>query len=337
MSHYQRVTPGNPCPVCGKGRWCYVYEDTGDVVCMRVSSEEPHPSGSGWIHRKEGGLPQIKVQPEVREAKKLDLKTLDRAYRAFVAALPLSEKHREHLEGPKRGIKRKDLEVLAYGTLPGDWEPQSKALAAMRKAIGRDTLAGVPGVYSDQMGQRLINVSGILLPSRSAHGLIQGFQIRRDGENPDPRYLWLSSGGREGGTNCGAPVHLAGRRFSERALWITEGVLKADIVSLQLQARVLGLPGVMMWRRAADMIRLLKPVDVVIAYDMDLYEKVEVAYAFRHLTHLLQADFPDVHLYHATWSHEKGLDDALLADETISLRRWRDDLLPDSSTTATAV
>lgn len=53
---WRRVTRETPCAVCGKGSWCAVSVEDGNVYCMRVPSDKPVESG-GWIHTVEAPLP----------------------------------------------------------------------------------------------------------------------------------------------------------------------------------------------------------------------------------------------------------------------------------------
>jgi putative DNA primase/helicase len=47
----ERVTQHNPCPICGKTKWCSVSDDGAWVICMNEQSDRPTTDGKGWMHR----------------------------------------------------------------------------------------------------------------------------------------------------------------------------------------------------------------------------------------------------------------------------------------------
>lgn len=311
-----RVTPREPCPICGHTRYCEVTQEM--VLCMWTESPRP-ARGGGWLHpRPDVGAPVAPVRRPATVPRQ-GIERRHKAYDALLKALPLTPEHLEHLTGPKRGFALEELRRLGYASLPDTESARQRAVAAMRQAIG--DVRGIPGIYGDDLGDEIVRTPGILLPSRSAVGRVQAIQVRRDGENISPRYVWFSSGTRDGGTSCGAPAHLAGREHDRDVLWITEGVLKADIAAKFLRARVVGLGGVNMWRQVPGLLKSLRPRHVVLAYDMDLKDNPHVMVAFTRLVAEVRETLPQAGLWQATWAKAKGIDDALLGDEEIAIRR----------------
>jgi len=51
-SEWKRVSPSNPCPVCGKTDWCSVAVNGSAVICPRVETNSvAYIEGSGWLHK----------------------------------------------------------------------------------------------------------------------------------------------------------------------------------------------------------------------------------------------------------------------------------------------
>lgn len=51
LSKKQRVSSQAPCPVCGKGDWCFFSGDGTGIVCARVSDGATKRAGeAGWFH-----------------------------------------------------------------------------------------------------------------------------------------------------------------------------------------------------------------------------------------------------------------------------------------------
>ena len=108
-------------------------------------------------------------------------------------------------------------------------------------------------------------------------------------------------------------------------LWITEGPLKADLAADRLGAVVVAAPGAGMWRRGLEMADKLRPERgvLVVAYDMDA-ERKEIVRRYRDdLVCAAAQGGWDVHL--AEWDIDmgKGIDDALVGGEDVSVREAR--------------
>jgi hypothetical protein len=45
VSQWVRVSPKEPCPICGKGDWCGLTQDRTTACCMRTESDRATKSG----------------------------------------------------------------------------------------------------------------------------------------------------------------------------------------------------------------------------------------------------------------------------------------------------
>jgi len=52
-----RVTKQNPCPVCGREKYCSVTADGGAVCCTKEPSDRPAKNGRGWWHKTGAVVP----------------------------------------------------------------------------------------------------------------------------------------------------------------------------------------------------------------------------------------------------------------------------------------
>ncbi|MFZ8854338.1 MAG: DUF3854 domain-containing protein, partial [Armatimonadota bacterium] len=151
---------------------------------------------------------------------------------------------------------------------------------------------------------------------------ILGFQLRRvEGE---PKYLTVRIAGKI------PPAHIAlptddrtdGQRWS--GIWVTEGILKAEVIAYKLGIVAVGALGTGALRQAVPIIAEvarrwhrdanLFSAPIVLAPDSDARTKVAVAKAFFEVAKHLQREGFSVSF--AIWSPKfKGVDDALLAGE----------------------
>ncbi len=301
-----RVTRHNRCPVCGKPDWCLTSCDGEAAICARIESEEPVGNkGAGWLHRlKDTRLPPIKPKPPAAVSSKASPEVLDRAYRALLSELSLSETHRANLQ--RRGLTRSDMDTLGYGSFPATGRQ-----AVIRKLTRQGIeLAGVPGFWLDSHEIKLSGPQGIRIPVRVTKGQDTSMQIRCDTTENGGRYRWLSSRGYSAGCSPGAPVHVAGPVATNGEVWITEGPLKADIAALRLGQMVLAVPGVGNWPGVIPVIHELKPARVIVAFDMDkLTNHAVQLHRDALITYLIKSG---VRTFEADWDQEcKGLDDLL--------------------------
>jgi hypothetical protein len=218
------------------------------------------------------------------------------------------------------------------------------------------TLEGVPGFYKDKNGDWTLKDcgSGILIPQRNSKGQIQGFQIRADDrphicrncrffikgtckcskskfcdaavkkdsscsefKEAGSRYFALSSRDEDCGTGSQTYVHFREgvRGFGD--MIITEGALKADVISALSGYSVLSVPGVNSLKFLPQALRSLLNKDlcrVIIAYDMDIRENDKVKRARDKLESLLR--HLEIPYRNLSWDETyKGLDDYLWAEK----------------------
>lgn len=304
-----RVTKRYPCPICQKPDWCMVSEDGKSAICARIESEKRAGNkGAGWIHDLDN-YQQLRI-PQPRPFKqnpKAAIQVLDTAYRNLLSILTLSPSHKANLIS--RGIP--ESELSRYGTMP----ERDRGDIVRYLQSHNIQLSGVPGFFTDIGGSwDLGGAPGICIPVMDLKGRIAGIQIRREG-NVTAKYVWLSSKDKLNGCGSGAPIHIARWGNPEsQAVWITEGPLKADIISLRLKRIVLAVPGVSNWAGAIPIIWKLKPKAIVVAFDMDKLTNPAVKTHKGTLIHRLQD--MRLQILEANWNPKyKGLDDLLSIGE----------------------
>lgn len=318
----KRVTRKNKCRICGKADWCGFAPDGSFAVCMRVSSDK-QTRGGGFIHSLEQGS-KFKVQSskfKVQDSKSDSLhpKTpaeLNRIYSDFLQHLVLSLKHRNLLR--MRGLSDLAVEIHGYKSIPG--KIYSNHLAARLADIY--DLRGVPGFYTERGSWRFVtykDACGYLIPIRNVRHEIVALQLRRD-DNQKPKYLLCSSTNLPGGTSSGTPPHFATvgqtRKYpSAESIIITEGVLKANIVSDLSGELVVGLVGVGTFNQSLiNNLRECFPNlrEVKIAFDADAGTNKAVKTQVERLLKLLKDSGLASKIL--TWHPEyKGMDDFLLS------------------------
>ncbi|MFC2068247.1 hypothetical protein ACFLTP_04495 [Chloroflexota bacterium] len=173
--NWLRVNSRNLCPVCGKPDWCLILEDGKASICARIESDKPVGNkGAGWLHTLDMARPLQLLKP-ILKAKQEPITSpdvLDKAYRALLQELSLSETHRENLQ--RRGLADAQAASLAYRTLPPN---RRRELVNRLQSVN---LAGVPGFYLEVGQWQLAGPTGILIPIRDVKRRIVGLQVRCD-------------------------------------------------------------------------------------------------------------------------------------------------------------
>lgn len=208
------------------------------------------------------------------------------AYGAIFNTLTLEPSHLEALS--KRGLSSQEIAVLGYKS----WPRQRKAVVtSVGEALDTKTFRGVPGFFLTPSGDwDLAGAPGIAIPIRNKEGDVVGIKIRVDKpNNPQSKYILLSSNpkSQRGGADTypegtAATVHahypLEKPRGGFDTLRITEGEIKADVLTNLTDIYTVALPGVKGWRMALDVVKALKPKVVLLAFDSDKVEAKNVAY-----------------------------------------------------------
>lgn len=261
----------NPCQVCGLNRWC-TYTDDGSVAfCMRVSAGSVKQArNNSYVHVLNSSTSSptptvryIEPRPIVEKAESVRLHAV---YRTLLDILELKKPHTENLM--KRGLSLETIFYNGYRSIP----TQTEARQACLDLSECFDLSNVPGFYLEEGFWKLnCRGSGILIPYRSIERGIQGLQIRLD--NGNVKYIWLSSNEMEGGASSGSPIHYSKPELITDEVMITEGALKADIISEFLNIPVIAMAGVtaVNYDKLAETIKdeFSSVTKAVLAFDAD--------------------------------------------------------------------
>lgn len=205
-------------------------------------------------------------------AEPADYEKRDAVYRELLKMLKLSFPHKEDLR--RRGLTEAEvsrMEQLGYKSTCAE-----DSVAVARKLIKSGCrLEGVPGFFVNQNGDWEIAFykknSGYLCPVWSGEGLLTAFQIRLDVPYQKRKYVWLSSAKLNKGCSPGSPVSLSGDQEVGR-VFVTEGILKAEITHQRTGETYIGNPGVMNHKELRQLLARMKERglrEVVEANDMD--------------------------------------------------------------------
>ena len=238
-----------------------------------------------------------------------NIETRNKTYTTLLDLLVLNEKHRQNLL--QRGLSDEAIQKNGYKSNPAI----SHSKIAQTILECGCVLDGVPGFYKDDKGEWTFVAlgSGYLIPQRDGRGRIQGMQIRKDNvKEGGTRYVTVSTPNQPSGARARANCHFAKGESIENVI-VTEGPLKADIITYYTGYSVLGVQGVNCLTSLTHALEDLRTVGletVTIAYDMDLYDNPKVAKALSKLkTSLEEMRLPYTFLH---WDKDqKGLDDWL--------------------------
>ncbi len=254
--------------ICGESRYKEAY--------WRIQEELPF-SRQGYQMRQRKVLRREKKSrewiPEPVDSKKRDF-----TYRKLAGMLKLSATHKKDLE--RRGLTGDEIskmEQLGYRSTSAQ-----DSVAIARKLIKMGcTLEGVPGFFINRQGDWEIAFykknSGYLCPVWTEEGLLTAFQIRLDVPYKKRKYVWLSSAKLKKGCSPGSPVGFSGDSHS-RKVYVTEGILKAEVTHQRTGETYLGNPGVMNYKELEFLLRRLKKrglEEVVEANDMDKFMRID--------------------------------------------------------------
>lgn len=328
------------CPKCGFhgsafDLWAYyrsIQAPDRQELCRLVAKDFHSYTGDGNVQQQ----PAPK-KIEIREFQPAPEEVLDRTYSGFLGCLTLAEHHRENLI--KRGLPEDVIEANEYVSAP---TIGVKQLTHTLLSAGVRT-EGVPGFYKNSQWSFVNYGPGFLIPVRSLDGKIHGLQLRTDSKtyrkrkagkaDPEalmrargklrsakelrikPRYLTVSSAGRPSGTKGFTKPHYNPGKGG-RTVIITEGPLKADIISYFTGYAVIGVLGVNSTSYLPEMLGSLRKMGknhILTAFDMDMYSNPHVLKALQKMNAMI-AHF-GFRYARADWrnSGQKGLDDYLAA------------------------
>lgn len=240
------------------------------------------------------------------------------------AMLSLRPEHRAHLKSDKRGLTDAQIKDFGFKSTPPYYLCRSLTQRLLAQGC---TVQGVPGFYQNRQGQWTVAfssyASGILIPAVGLDGLICGAQILLDKpfrnaddppEKTGAKYIWLSSASKPMGTGSGSPVHFAGDPLA-RVLYVTEGLLKADIAHCLTGRSFAAVAGANNVRGLDRIFALLAQSGtelIVEAHDMDKYSNAMTAKGTSEICRMARAH--GMECRRLTWNpNYKGIDDWQLA------------------------
>lgn len=237
-------------------------------------------SGAAAPGQGKGGIPQ---SPPASATE------IHRTFSQLFEMLTLSPAHRDHLRSEKRGLTEEQIRQFGFKSTP----PYFLCRSLTERLTGQGCMvAGVPGFYRHEKGYWTVKftsrTSGILIPAVGRDGLIRGAQILldvpiRDKDDPPDKagakYIWLSSSSKEMGATSGSPVHFVGK-FPARTVYVTEGLLKADIAHCLMSRSFVATAGANNVGALGEVFRALAAEGtelIVEAQDMDKYRNANTA------------------------------------------------------------
>ena len=222
----------------------------------------------------------------------------DQVYKEMLTFLKLKETHRRNLL--LRGLTLNEVRQMEERGFLSTDEENSVAIA--RKLLKKGfRLDGVPGFFINRDGDweaafyRKNN--GYLCPVRDGKERIIGFQIRLDVPLKERKYLWFTSSGLERGTSSGSPAGMFGK-IKDGTVYVTEGILKAEIAWMCTGNPYIGVPGVSNHKGLETVLRKLKEQGlkrVYECYDMD--KMMELSCKHDEKSACRQCEH-GIHLYH---------------------------------------
>ena len=310
---------------------CYGCQAHGDAVAwVRATESLDFVAAVKRLEQLAGQvdpLPTAPVRSSDEWGGRTPLPTWVAVYADLWPLLTLDPAHRAALRA--RGLPDPAIDAAGFRSMPADrggW-----GLRLKRPGEPERDLRGVPG-FSQKQGGWLHGAPGVLIPVRNLDAVVMGAQIRLDAGRGGDRYRWWSTPPDKvdaegvplypGGAALGAQATCATYRTTPwdpaeqgGEVWITEGILKAIVAAEYLGVPVIGLPGLQRPANALSLLRQLQPGRLVLALDADAAGDEAAPRLAAHLAQQFDALWSRGDLLVARWAHQKGLDDALAADE----------------------
>lgn len=270
--------------------------------------------------------PHADRQPDmgITQAERASPQEIHQTYSLMLGMLSLNSAHRAHLRSEKRGLADEQIDSLGFKSTPPYFLCRSLTERLIKQGC---RVEGVPGFYLYEGGYWTAKFSsrtaGILIPAIGIDGLIHGMQILLDvpfKDRDDPpekagtKYIWLSSSAKNMGVTSGSPVHFIGNPFA-RTIYVTEGILKADIAHVLLNRSFVAVAGANNVAQLGPLFALLAQngTELIIeAHDMDKYSNEMIAKGSSKI--YLLARQHGMECRRLTWNpNYKGIDDWQLA------------------------
>lgn len=248
--------------LCGEDRYKNAYWEIKERLAAGDSSIRKISYQSGYQRKKRESKKEMEVDPAY----------LNAIYHAMIAMLDLKESHKRQLR--KRGLSDADIKLMFQNGYRSTNAEDSVSIARRLIKSGF-SLKGIPGFFVNRNGDWdtafYPSNEGMLCPVYTVDRKIAGFQIRLDRPSKKRKYLWFTSSGLDRGTSSKSPAGLSGV-IKENEVWVTEGILKAQIASLQSGRAYIGTPGVSNYKGLQRILCELKAKGletVYECYDMD--------------------------------------------------------------------
>lgn len=270
--------------------------------------------------------PHAGRQPDmgITQAERASPQEIHQTYSLMLGMLSLNSAHRAHLRSEKRGLADEQIDSLGFKSTPPYFLCRSLTERLIKQGC---RVEGVPGFYLHEGGYWTAKfgsrTAGILIPAIGIDGLIHGMQILLDvpfKDRDDPpekagtKYIWLSSSAKNMGVTSGSPVHFIGNPFA-RTIYVTEGILKADIAHVLLNRSFVAVAGANNVAQLGPLFALLAQngTELIIeAHDMDKYSNEMIAKGSSKI--YLLARQHGMECRRLTWNpNYKGIDDWQLA------------------------
>lgn len=265
-----------------------------------------------------------RLREETPHPSRADAQTVHQTLSLLFHMLALKPEHLAHLKSEKRGLTDAQIRKLGFKSTPPHY--LCRSLAARLIAQGC-TVEGVPGFYKDKEGSWTAAfssyTSGILIPTVGIDGFLCGAQILLDKpfkdadappEKAGTKYIWFSSASKPMGTSSGSPVHFVGDP-SSRVVYVTEGLLKADIAHCLTGRSFAAVAGANNVRGLDKVFALLAQngTELIIeAHDMDKTSNPMIAKGCSEIFRIAKAH--GIQCRSLTWDpNYKGIDDWQLA------------------------
>lgn len=292
----------------------------GDTGWGGGSSDTAYAAGASLAEAPAAGQPP----EEVLRSPLVSPQQIHQTLSQLFGMLTLTPTHRAHLCSAKRGLTDAQIDRLGFKSTPPYYLCHSLVSRLLEQGC---TVQGVPGFYLDRKGRWTVAFSsraaGILIPAMGLDGLVCGAQILLDvpfkdkddpPDKPGAKYIWFSSASKPMGASSGSPVHFVGDPFA-RTVYVTEGLLKADIAHCLMHRSFAAVAGANNVQRLEAVFRQLAQNGtelIVEAHDMDKYSNKMTAKGSSEICRLAQK--AGLACRRLTWNpNYKGIDDWQLA------------------------
>lgn len=313
------VNKNNPCPICGKPDQCSKSED-GGVCCYRVTDKQ-----DGYIITKRStskdGRDYTVYQPADawrKTPKQPDTNELWAAIYEYIFVKFTCE-NEEKQELSRRG----GLHPGNYGTLPFSNSSARREVAQELLEKFGDEIFKCPGISKNCPSGKgtlpwIEGAEGLMIPVRDWQGRIQGILIRPRLQDGGAKYLWMTSSSKGGASATprmhvpSITPHLLNQPGILDGLWITEGALKANVLSEIHHIPCVATPANNL-EPATAFIESQPLQKFILAYDQDTNPTARKVTSKNLLK--IYDRFPDHDFWLAVWdgTKAKGIDDLLQA------------------------